>query len=68
MWVSEDAGCGIEIKDTCGGATVLYIMKYLCGSANNAAMLTQSSIYKHKGNVHEAGPTIFIYLIIKIDK
>lgn len=56
----------MEIKYNCGGATVLYIMKYLCGSANNAAMLTQSSIYKHKGNVHEAGPTIFIYLIIKL--
>lgn len=45
---------------------MLYIMKYLCGGANNAAMLTQSSIYKHKGNVHEAGLTIFIYLIIKL--
>lgn len=49
----------MEIKYNCGGATVLYIMKYLCGSANNAAMLTQSSIYKHKGNVHETGANYF---------
>lgn len=56
----------MEIKYNCGGVTVLYTMKYLCGSANNATTLTQSSIYKHKGNVYEAGPTIFIYLIIKL--